>query len=106
MSGVNKKNIIPGLAAAAFLLLGHTPASAHNGIEHISGTVKAKTDTSVTVDTVEHTTTNVLLDSATTFTWGEKKASLKDLKVGDHVAINAKETPDEKLHGISINWKK
>jgi hypothetical protein len=91
---------------AAIVLLGQGYASAHNGIEHIAGKVSARSDTTLTIETVDHTTVKVLLDKGTTFTWNERKASLKDLSVGDRVAVNAKETPDEKLHGLSVKWKK
>jgi len=101
---MNKSKVIHGVASLMLLL--QASAFAHNGIEHIAGKVSAKTDSSVTVETVEHTSVNVLLEKDTTFTWNDKKASLKDLKVGDRVAVNAKETPDEKLHGMSIKWKK
>ena len=91
-------------AAIVTLMSGTTIASAHNGVEHIMGTLSAKSDTSVTVETVKHTKVTVLLDRTTTFSWNDKSASLNDLKVGDRVVVNAKESADEKLHGLSVRW--
>jgi hypothetical protein len=68
------------------------------------GTLSAKSDKSVTVETVKHTKVTVLLDASTTFNWNDKTASLSDLKIGERVVVNAKEGPDEKLHSVSIRW--
>ena len=78
-------------------------AWAHNGIEHVMGTSSAGSATSVTVETPKHTKVTVLLDPSTTYSFNDKKASLADLKLGERVVVNAKET-DEKLHGVSIRW--
>jgi hypothetical protein len=88
------------------LALGFTStlAFAHNGVEHVMGTLSAKSDSSVTVETVKHTKVTVLLDKATTFNFNDKSASLNDLKLGERVVVNAKEGADEKLHGVSIRW--
>jgi hypothetical protein len=87
---------------AAFVLT--AGAYAHNGIEHVMGTLSAKSPASVTVETPKHTKVTVLLDPATTYSFNDRKASLGDLKLGERVVVNAKETPDEKLHGVSIRW--
>ena len=87
---------------AAFVLT--AGAYAHNGIEHVMGTLSAKSPASVTVETPKHTKVTVLLDAATTYSFNDKKASLDELKLGERVVVNAKETPDEKLHGVSIRW--
>src|SRR5580658_4608521 len=87
---------------AAFVLA--AGAYAHNGIEHVMGTLSAKSPASVTVETPKHTKVTVLLDATTTYSFNDKKASLDDLKPGERVVVNAKETPDEKLHGVSIRW--
>lgn len=88
------------IAAALLLASG---AYAHNGIEHIMGTLSAKSATSVTVETPKHAKVKVLLDPSTTYSFNDKKASLDDLKVGERVVVNAKET-DEILHSVSIRW--
>jgi Cu/Ag efflux protein CusF len=102
---MNRKRSICTIIAMAALTIGSAVAFAHNGIEHVMGTVTAITDNSITVDTVKHTTVTVMVDpSTTTFTNKDAKASLKDLKAGDRVVINAKEGADKKLQGISVKW--
>jgi hypothetical protein len=101
---MKSKKTIPAIAAAFVLTLGAAVAVAHNGVEHVMGTLSAKSDTSVTVDTTSHKKVTVLLDPATTYSFNDKAAALKDLKVGERVVVNAKEAADEKLHGVSIRW--
>ncbi len=101
---MNRKNSIRTFIAMAALMIGSAVAFAHNGIEHVMGTVTAVSDTSITVDTVKHTAVTVMVDPSTTFTNKNAKASLKDLKVGERVVINAKEGADKKLQGISVKW--
>jgi len=101
---MNGKRSIHSVIAVVALMLGPAIAFAHNGIEHVMGTVTAVTDTSITVDTVKHTSVTVLLDPSTTFTNNDSPASLKDLKVGQRVVINAKENADKKLVGVRVKW--
>src|SRR6267154_6172983 len=98
---MNGKRSIHSVFAVFALMLGSVIAFAHNGIEHVMGTVTAVTDTSTTVDTVKHTPVTVLIDASTTFSNNDALASLKDLKVGQRVVINAKENADKKLVGVS-----
>ena len=88
--------------AALAVMLGSAVAYAHNGVEHLMGTVTALTDSSITVDTVKHTSVTVLIDPATKFSKDGAEASRKDLKVGDRVAIDAKENNDKKLVGVTV----
>ena len=99
---MSKRNGMTFLAAA--ILAAGTVAFGHDGIEHIRGTVKAVTPASVTVETPKHTSVTILIDSSTTYSNNNAKAALHDLKPGERVLINAKEGPDEKLHGVSVNW--
>jgi hypothetical protein len=87
---------------AAFVFV--AGAYAHNGIEHVMGTLSSKSSASVIVETPKHTKVTVLLDATTTYSFNDKKASLDDLKLGERVVVNAKESADEKLHGVSIRW--
>jgi Cu/Ag efflux protein CusF len=96
--------IISKFAAAAVLTVCATVAFAHNGIEHLMGTLISKSDSFVVVDTVKHTKVTVMLDPSTTFSFDDKKASVNDLKIGDRVVVNAKEDGNQKLHGISVRW--
>ena len=98
-----KKGISVAVAIAAFMFTS-VIGVAHNGIEHVMGTVTAVTDKSITVDTVKHTAVTVTVDANTTFSHKETKASLKDVKIGERVVINAKEGADKKLLGISVKW--
>jgi hypothetical protein len=63
-------------------MFGSAIAFAHNGVEHVMGTVIAVTDNSITVDTTQLKSVTVMVEAATTFTNKNAKASPKDLKVG------------------------
>ena len=101
---MNRKPSVHTLIAMAALTMGSALAFAHNGIEHIMGTVTAVTGKSISVETVQHSSVTVMVDPSTTFTHKGVKASLKDLKAGERVAINAKEGADKKLQGIAVKW--
>ncbi len=101
---MNHRRNIRTLFAMAALMMGSAIAFAHNGVEHVMGTVTAVSHTSITVDTVKHKSVTVKVDPSTTFTNKDAKASFKDLKVGDRVVINAKEIADEKLQAVSVKW--
>jgi transcriptional accessory protein Tex/SPT6 len=88
----------------ATLVMGSAIAFAHEGVQHVMGTVTAVTDTSITVDTTQHNSVTVMVAAATKFTNKNVKSALKDLKVGDRVAIDAKEIADEKLQAVSVKW--
>jgi len=77
--------------ATIFLLLTSVAAFAHNGVEHVLGTIKSLTDTSVTVETPKHTSVTVVLGPATKYANAKGVATVKDMKIGDRVAIEAKE---------------
>jgi hypothetical protein len=100
---MNRRSIHSALAIFT-LIFGSTIAFAHNGVEHVMGTVTAVTDTSITVDTVKHTSVTVLTDTATTFSNNDAQASRKDLEIGQRVVINAKPNADKKLVGVSVKW--
>jgi hypothetical protein len=90
------------VTAVLALMLGSAIAYAHNGVEHVMGTVTAVSDASITVDTVQHKAVNVLLDASTKFTKNDSKMARQDLKVGDRVVIDAKENSDKKLVGVTV----
>lgn len=64
-------------------------AYAHNGMEHVMGTVTAMTDTSVSVKTMDGTLKTVVLSNDTKFLKGTTAITPKDIKVGDHIVIHA-----------------
>lgn len=99
---MNSRRSIQPVIAVVALMLGPAMAFAHQGVEHVMGTVVAVTGTSITVDTLKHASVTVLIGPATKFTKSDAHASLKDLKVGDRVAINAKPNSDKKLVAVTV----
>jgi hypothetical protein len=99
---MNSRNRMHLVMATLALILGSAVAHAHNGVEHIMGSVTALTDSSITVDTVKHTAVTVLVDPETKFMKNSAPVSPKNLKVGDRVAIDAKENSDKKLVGVTV----
>jgi hypothetical protein len=81
---------------------------AHEGNEHIMGTVTAISANSITVQSTgkETKTTTVSVVSSTMFMKSAAHASLKDLKVGDRVVVEAKENKDNKLEAVSVTFGK
>ncbi len=92
------------LLALVALVMGSAIAYAHNGIEHVLGTVTAVSESAITVETVKHTSVTVIVDASTTYTHSDEKAAIKDLKKGERVAINAKESTEKKLVAVSVKW--
>jgi type 1 fimbria pilin len=99
---MNKKKRPQLIIAALALMLASAAAYAHNGVEHVMGTVTSVTDSSITVDTVKHTSVTVAIDPTTTYMKNNAQASRKDLKAGDRVVIDAKENADKKLVGVTV----
>ena len=101
---MKQQRTIQSIVTLALFIFGAPAAFAHNGIEHILGTVTALTATSLTVETIKHASVTVVLDSQTTFTYKGEKALPKDLKVGERVAVNAKEAAGKKMLALSVKW--
>jgi preprotein translocase subunit YajC len=99
---MNSRKALVSALAVLLLLVSAGTAFAHNGVEHILGTITAVTENSITVDTPKHTSVTVVLDRSTTFTNNDVKSSLKDLKVGDRVVINAKANMEKKLVAVTV----
>lgn len=72
-----------------------TTAYAHNGMEHVMGTVTSVTDTAIAVNTTNGKSQTVVLDADTKYAKMEKAITLKDIKVGDHVVIHATKKGDQ-----------
>ena len=64
-------------------------ARAHEGMIHVMGVVTTLTHKSVTVETKDKKTVEVVLSDTTTFEKTGKPAARSDLKVGDRVVIHA-----------------
>jgi hypothetical protein len=75
------------LTLAAVLALAPL-ALAHNGVEHLRGTVTQISAKSITIQTQEKQTKTIALLSDTTFDKSGAAAALKDVKVGDRVVVD------------------
>jgi Domain of unknown function (DUF5666) len=71
------------------LVLVVSSAYAHNGMEHVMGTVASITDNSITVTTTDGKTQTVTTTADTKYSKMNAAIALKDVKVGDHVVIHA-----------------
>ncbi|CAN5408250.1 hypothetical protein BH10ACI4_BH10ACI4_06140 [soil metagenome] len=80
------KKILGTLLAMLFMV---SVAYAHNGMEHIMGTVVSMTDSSITVKTKDGKTQTVQVATETKYTQMNKPVSMHDLKAGDQVVIHA-----------------
>jgi hypothetical protein len=77
------------LATLFTVVLTVSSAYAHNGLEHVMGTVASITDNSITVTTTDGKTQTVTATSDTKYSKMDAVVALKDIKVGDHVVIHA-----------------
>ena len=100
----SRKSTYLVIATLFALSFGAITSVAHNGMEHVMGTVAAVTDNSITVETVKHTKVTVLVNSSTKFVNSDAQATLKDLKVGERVVIHAKDNAEDKLVGAEVKW--
>lgn len=79
------------LALAASLSLGLLVA--HNGMEHVTGTVAKISDSSITVKTTAGKMVDVAFDAKTTFTKASQPFAKTDIKVGERVVVHAAGEP-------------
>ncbi|HXP87063.1 MAG TPA: hypothetical protein VN841_20200 [Bryobacteraceae bacterium] len=77
------------VALALALTLTAAITLAHEGFEHVMGTVTKVTVQSVTVATTGNKTVDVAINDKTTYARGTQKVAAADLKVGDRVVIDA-----------------
>ena len=70
-------------------------ALAHGKEKHVMGTVTSISDSSVTVETTAKKSVTVQVSDKTKFEKSGAAATLKDLKVGDKVAIHADVSGDK-----------
>jgi hypothetical protein len=92
----------------AFALVFAMASFAHEGNKHVMGTVTAISANSITVQSAdkEAKTTTVSVIPSTMFMKSGAHASLKDLKVGDRVVVEAKENKDDELEAVSVTFGK
>ena len=86
-----KRPILAIVALLAFVGV----ALAHGDEQHVLGKVTKISDKSITVETVKKEVKTVEITAETRFLKGESPASVKDLKVGDRVAVQAKQDGDK-----------
>jgi hypothetical protein len=63
-------------------------AIAHNGVEHLRGTVTEISDKTITIQTPARETKTISLLADTTFLNGAVAATAKSVKVGDKVVVD------------------
>lgn len=88
------KNVIKiavRLTLAASLSLGLLIA--HNGMEHVTGTVAKISDSSITVKTTAGKMVDVAFDAKTTYTKASQPFPKADIKVGERVVVHAMGEP-------------
>src|ERR1700730_982756 len=92
----------------SFALLLAMASFAHEGNQHVMGTVTAISANSITVQSTGKApkTTTVSVGSSTLFIKSAAHASLKDLQDGDGVVVEAKENKDNKLEAVSVTFGK
>ena len=83
------------LATLLTVVLMVSSAYAHNGMEHVMGTVASITDNSITVTTTDGKSQTVTTTADTKYTKMDAAIALKDIKVGDHVVIHASKKNDK-----------
>ena len=105
MNSIHSTKTAIRIGLLAGLCLGLLPALgiAHNGEEHVTGTVAKISDTSVTVTTVAGKTVEVALDAKTTFTRSAQPIQKVDLKLGERVVIHAAEVHEKLIaHTVQV----
>ena len=79
------------LSVIALVLAMGAGALAHNGNDHVRGTVTAVSAQSVTVQLADKTTKTLTISAKTAFEASGKPGHLTDVKVGDRVVIDVPE---------------
>src|ERR1700674_3073042 len=89
------------IATLFTLVLMLSTAYAHNGMEHVMGTVASITDNSITVTTTDGKTQTVTATADTKYSKMDAAIAQKDIKAGDHVVIHATKK-DNKLIAATV----
>jgi hypothetical protein len=81
---------------------------AHNGNEHVMGNVTAISVNSITVQSAgkQAKATTVSILPSTMFLKSGARVSLKGLKVGDRVVVEARKNKDDTLEAASVTFGK
>ena len=86
---------------ALLLLLVGGSAHAHNGLEHVMGTIAKVSATSLDVKTVAGKTTTVTITAKTSWVRGTTAVTAKEVSTGERVVIHAKPV-DGKLTAVEV----
>ena len=87
------------LSVVALVLALGAGALAHNGNDHVRGTVTAVSAQSVTVQLADKSTKTLSISDKTEFEAAGKPGRLTDIKVGDRVVIDV---PEHKTNALLI----
>ncbi len=92
------------IAAVLVIFALSTVAFAHNGVEHVMGTVVKTSSNTIDVKTVKGDTKQVMFNDKTNFTKGGEKIKASDLKAGDRVVVNGEPMKEMKgmLNAVSV----
>ncbi|WP_353070709.1 DUF5666 domain-containing protein [Tunturiibacter gelidoferens] len=83
------------LATLFTIVLMVSSAYAHNGMEHVMGTVASVTDNSITVTTKDGKSQTIATTADTKYTRMDKVIAMKDIKAGDQIVIHATKKGDQ-----------
>ena len=78
------------ISALIAILVITAVAFAHGDEQHVLGTVTEVSEKSITVETIDKHKVTISVVAGTNFTAGTAAATLKDVKIGDRVVINAR----------------
>src|SRR6266851_758420 len=116
ITNTRRRHMKKVLATLFLLVLMVSSAYAHNGMEHVMGTVASITNNSITVTTTDGKSQTVTTTADTKYTKMDAAIALKDIKVGDNVVIHASKKNDKliaatvqvgmgKMAGIKMDGK-
>ena len=88
--------------AALLLLLSSPLARAHNGLEHVMGTVAKVSASAIEVTTTAGKNTTVMVDASTKWMKGASAVKASDVKPGERVVIHAKPV-NGKLEAVEVS---
>jgi hypothetical protein len=77
---------------------------AHGGEEHLTGTVKALSADTLTIETTKHETLAIGLNAKTKALKDKGKGDLKDLKAGDRVVVHAEKDKAGKYVAEEVDY--
>lgn len=98
----HRSTTIIRIAFTVFLLALATQVFAHEGFDHVTGTIAKVTGNVVTVKTAKGNV-DVKLDGKTEITSNDRKAQVADLKIGARVVVDVPEgSKDMVAHSIKL----